>query len=509
MNVQAGILLMLVLAAALQVAAAGFALALIPASGMRKSWAVVSLALILLAVRSLYLVRTGTSLIDAALALAISALLLAGAIGTRSVFATMRRAKELLDAESQGEAVFAGRAGALIVLLDAEGAIRDVNERTCDVLKCDAGRILGRNWFERFVGEDERPSLLESYRQLVASSFANDEYVEYDVTDDEGLAHTIVWHRRVLRDQQGKAVCVRSAGIDLTERRKLEDELAFRSLLLDHTNDAVLVYHLDGTIVYANDTACVYRGRRREEMVGSNVKAMLRPEECAAFDVHMDTVRGGSCVTFETAAVGADGSIRPLESRVCPATVGGDLVVETARDITERREAEAAIRRLAYSDPLTGLPNRVVLYDRASQSIARARRTGERLAVLFLDLDDLKGVNDTLGHAAGDELLRTIGGRLAEAFRGEDTVARIGGDEFVVLAAVDDVSRAETVAARVGALMAEPFPVGGMIIKSRLSVGVAVFPDDGDDLDALLLRADATMYAEKGKSRFLDSQAAG
>jgi len=218
-----------------------------------------------------------------------------------------------------------------------------------------------------------------------------------------------------------------------------------------------------------------------------------------------ETVERGSCVTYETEAVSRDGIVRPLEARVCPASLGGDrLVIDVARDITERREAESAIRRLAYTDHLTGLPNRVLLFDRAQLALARTRRSGERQALLFMDLDNLKRVNDSLGHAAGDELLRQVGERLAATFRGEDTVARIGGDEFVVFVRVSDAADAEAVAGRVIELIDAPFVVGGDEIYSSASIGVAVAPEDGTDLDELIAKADAAMYVakEQGRNRY-------
>jgi len=146
----------------------------------------------------------------------------------------------------------------------------------------------------------------------------------------------------------------------------------------------------------------------------------------------------------------------------------------------------------------------VLLFDRARQALARAQRSGERQALLFMDLDNLKRVNDSLGHAAGDDLLRQVGERLGTTFRGEDTVARIGGDEFVVFARVSDVMDAEVVAGRIIELIDEPFVVGGEEIYSSASIGVVVAPEDGTDLDELIAKADAAMYSakEQGRDRY-------
>jgi diguanylate cyclase (GGDEF)-like protein/PAS domain S-box-containing protein len=264
----------------------------------------------------------------------------------------------------------------------------------------------------------------------------------------------------------------------------------------------VLAYRLDGVIVYANSTACAYRGTTREEMIGANVRRFVPARDLDALAIHLETMAAGSSVRFETEAVDREGIVRPLESQASPVLLAGErLVVEVSRDVTDRREAESATRRLAFTDSLTGLANRVRLQDRASVAIARARRSDELIALLFMDLDRLKAVNDTIGHAAGDELLRQVGERLRSMFREEDAVARVGGDEFVGFARVDSVTAAETVASRLVAIMEEPFAIGGREIRSSASVGVAVFPVHGDGLEELMARADAAMYAAKDRGR--------
>jgi diguanylate cyclase (GGDEF)-like protein/PAS domain S-box-containing protein len=496
---------MLYLGAIVSVAAAGFALLLIPVSRMRVSWLLVCLALGLQALRRIIAVADHATLWEAISGLAVSSLLLAGLVGIRHVFLMLRRTKQLLDTELGTGAVIENRAGAAIVILDPDGRILEINESTRVLLKAGKRSLVGVDWFSTFVPEERREETRASWERLAVSGGGNDEYVEYVLTDLEGQEHSVVWHRRLLRDAEGRTIGVRSAGVDLTDSTLLEKELAFRSLLLDHTNDSVIVYRFDGTVVYANDIACTYRGLRREDIVGTDIRRLVLPRDRDAFAIHLETVERGSCVTFETETVDRGGVVRPLEAHVCPVSLGGErLVVDVARDITERREAESAIRRLAYMDHLTGLPNRVLLYDRANQALARVCRSGEHQALLFLDLDNLKRVNDTSGHAAGDELLRQVGERLASTFRGEDTVARIGGDEFVVFVRVADAAEAEIVAGRVISLLNQPFVVGGDEIYSSVSVGMAIAPDHGTDLDGLIAKADAAMYVakEQGRDRY-------
>jgi len=168
----------------------------------------------------------------------------------------------------------------------------------------------------------------------------------------------------------------------------------------------------------------------------------------------------------------------------------------------ERREALARIEHQAYHDPLTGLPNRRLLSDRLLQAIAHASRRGERLALLFLDLDDFKAFNDSLGHAFGDELLRRIGQRLHDNLRASDTLARIGGDEFVVLA-MDVPSRdaADHLVDKLLEALRKPMVLDTISFAIRASAGVALYPDDGSDETTLLRHADAAMYELKQGKR--------
>jgi diguanylate cyclase (GGDEF)-like protein len=181
------------------------------------------------------------------------------------------------------------------------------------------------------------------------------------------------------------------------------------------------------------------------------------------------------------------------------------------RDITERRQAEARIEYLAHHDALTGLPNRVLLRDRFEHAVAAADRTRTRAAMLFLDLDNFKVVNDTLGHVAGDKLLLEAVARLSRCTRESDTISRQGGDEFILL--LRDIPEQETVERIAGEVLdqlAEPVEINGHLMNASCSIGIAMYPEDGSDFDSLLQKADAAMYNAKGAGRntfrFYDEQ---
>ena len=198
-----------------------------------------------------------------------------------------------------------------------------------------------------------------------------------------------------------------------------------------------------------------------------------------------------------------DGTLVDVEYFGCPVRFNScESVLNMAHDVTERREHDQAIEHQATHDLLTGLPNRALFLDRLALAIRRAERHRGRLAVMFVDLDKFKHVNDTLGHAAGDQLLRTVGTRLAQCVREADTVARLGGDEFVLL--LDHPLGENTpalVAERVAGRLGEPVTLGGHEHVVTGSIGISMYPDDGFQAEELLRQADLAMYRAKEGGR--------
>ena len=179
---------------------------------------------------------------------------------------------------------------------------------------------------------------------------------------------------------------------------------------------------------------------------------------------------------------------------------GGDqqhLLIFSIRDITARKQAEAALEHQALHDALTDLPNRVLLHDRLQQAIRAAQRDQTAVALLIMDLDRFKEVNDTFGHHTGDQLLEQLGERLGSVLRGSDTIARLGGDEFAVLLPTATLEDANHIAARLLELLEEPFSLGGLQLEIDASIGIALSPEHGTDADTLLRRADVAMYIAK------------
>jgi diguanylate cyclase (GGDEF)-like protein len=172
------------------------------------------------------------------------------------------------------------------------------------------------------------------------------------------------------------------------------------------------------------------------------------------------------------------------------------------RDIDDRKKAEATILHMAYHDALTGLPNRLLFNDRMNVSMSAAQRNNKRFAVMMLDLDKFKHINDSMGHSIGDQLLQSVGNRLRGRLRKSDTVARMGGDEFMLLLPeINQREDAEIIAKKIVDSFQRPFILGNNDLKVTTSIGIAVYPDDGADFDTLKKSADIAMYKAKEKGR--------
>ncbi|NCO66726.1 MAG: hypothetical protein AUK32_09985 [Candidatus Aquicultor secundus] len=297
---------------------------------------------------------------------------------------------------------------------------------------------------------------------------------------------------------------------DITEHRRRHDSL------LEAKERVEQIYNIIPSAIFTVDTNnnLTSFNKAAEEITGFSAKEIIG-KKCTTFAVG-PCARGCGLLEF------ADQIDEPIIGKICEIeTKSGEIRiisknmdilrdtrgnviggVESFEDITERKIAEETIKYMAYYDSLTGLPNRTLFNDRLSAALGHAHRNNERLAVLFIDLDNFKIINDTLGHAVGDELLQAVAERLKKCVRIEDTIARLGGDEFVIMSSrVDNPEHAAALAKRLLETIRPPFNLEERDFHITTSIGIALYPNDGEDNQALLKNADTALYSAKGLGR--------
>ncbi|AMW06923.1 hypothetical protein GEMMAAP_15700 [Gemmatimonas phototrophica] len=285
----------------------------------------------------------------------------------------------------------------------------------------------------------------------------------------------------------------------MRQRALTESESRFRQLV-EQSPEAIAV-HRRGYLIYVNGAGAALIGAASSNaLVGRRAADFLHPD-----DTVLAQQRRAGTARLQYRLVRTDGELREVEAvSVAIEYEGADAVQTVFRDITERKALEARLRHEAFHDGLTGLANRALFRDRLEHALMLSRRqAGVELAVLFLDLDDFKGINDSLGHEAGDRVLQAVALRIREETRGADTVARFGGDEFaILLEGVPSETEALAIVTRIKAALRKPLMIDGRLMTIAASIGIA-FGRSGNDVESLLRNADVAMYEAKeaGKAR--------
>lgn len=292
---------------------------------------------------------------------------------------------------------------------------------------------------------------------------------------------------------------------------RLQESEKLHRYMVNGSPDIVYMLDRDGRFTFLNDRIESLLGFRKGELVGMHYSALVYPEDLdRAHYAFTKTDDGGlpRCVEMRFKSRDNNFAARHFETSSIPVELGAadgngrarfSTVYGVARDITDRKKAEEMIYFQAYYDLLTGLPNRTLFKDHLALAIAQAKRNGQPFAVMFLDLDRFKVVNDTLGHMAGDELLQAVGARLRDCLREGDTLARVGGDEFtILLPAIDSKEDASKIAGKILLALKRPFVLENQELFVSVSIGIAIYPQDGETLDALIKNADIAMYHMKG-----------
>jgi diguanylate cyclase (GGDEF)-like protein/PAS domain S-box-containing protein len=338
-------------------------------------------------------------------------------------------------------------------------------------------------------------------RRTLSSLFS-----EYRMIAGDGRVVWVSEKAAVVEDEETGTLYWQGVMVDITDRRQAEDGLAaserrFRSVF-DAAAIGVMTLALDGTIVEANTTLESICGYDHAALEGHGLTDLLHADDAPSLD-EFESISSGRAdrCEYEHRLRRRDGSMtwcRTVMALVRDGAGRPAQVTAMLEDISDRKEAEATLVHKTLHDPLTGLPNRQLFLQRLEW--ARSERLASRsgVAVVFIDMDGFKAVNDTHGHHAGDELLVAVARRLREAVRPSDDVARYGGDEFLVLAgAVDTVDDATQLAWRLANTLRAPFRVDGQIVRVTASLGIAFSSNPQEDTEELVRKADAAMYIAK------------
>jgi diguanylate cyclase (GGDEF)-like protein/PAS domain S-box-containing protein len=429
----------------------------------------------------------------------------AGALAMVTDITERKRAEEALrHSEERFRKVFETTPVILSITRERDFVFVDVNDAFCEATGWTRGEAMGRTDLELGLWPD-----LDERQAMIAMLLAQGEMhdVEWRMRTRSGDVRHILGSTERIR--LGDEPCVLVVGQDITERKRASEEMRKLSGAVEQTADSIMITDRRGVIEYVNPAFVHTTGFTPAEAIGRTPSIVKSGRHDEAFYREMwGTILAGGVYRDVMINRRKDGSLYYEEKTITPLkSESGEIThfVSSAKDITERMQVQERLQYLAHHDDLTRLPNRVLFLDRLSQALIRAHFHHRILAVLFLDLDHFKNINDSLGHNVGDQFLEATAVRLASCVREGDTVARLGGDEFAVLlediAHIEDISM---VARKVLAAFASPFTVEAHELYLTTSIGVSLYPDDGADGHTLLKHADAAMYRAKelGRNNF-------
>ncbi len=396
--------------------------------------------------------------------------------------------------------------------IDLAGTFTYVNAAACEIFGYSREEIIGLN-YRQYTDKPNAQKAFTVFNRIYRTGVSEKLY-DYELTGKDGARRQVELSASLIVDEEGNPTGFRGTARDVTESKQMEERLRrseerYRTIIED-MGDAYFEIDLAGKLIFANDALCRILGYPREELIGMYSRQYAAEK----------TIRGITAVLSSIYKTGAP--VRAHVFELIPKH-GGRIHTEIslslikdkegrpagfrgiARDITERREYERQIHHLATHDILTGLPNRFLFLEMLQQSIEVAGRSKQQFALLFVDLDGFKYVNDTFGHEAGDQLLILYASRLRQALRASDYVARLGGDEFVILVReVSSTKNLVTLVKKILEAVREPVTLGGRELFFTASIGISVFPQDGRDKETLMKTADIAMYSskEKGSSNY-------
>ena len=387
-------------------------------------------------------------------------------------------------------------------LKDAEGRFLAVNEpfaKACGI--GSSAQVVGKS------NKDVWPEdLAEKYSEQDQSTIVlrKPKHTEERLIEQGELKWLEIFSTPIF-DSEGKVLGTTGFSRDITQRKWAEEQLRLTAKIFESSHDSIVITDNDGNIISANPAFSEITGYAIEEVVGKNPRILNAGKQPREFYEEMwKTLRQYGYWNGEVWNRRKDGGIYAgrLSINVLRDEAGNvSHYIGVTSDITEYKAAQERIRNLAYFDQLTGLPNRSLLRDRVNQLIATAQRERQEFAVLFIDLDNFKNVNDSLGHHAGDLLLQGVAERLSASVREMDTVSRLGGDEFVVILPGVGAEGAKQVARKIISQIANIYSIESHNLTVTTSMGISIYPVDATDMESLLKHADTALYRAKAKGK--------
>ena len=358
-----------------------------------------------------------------------------------------------------------------------------------------------------FIYPDDREKAWQSIQDILDGR-SSIHIIEYRMIHKNGSLRWILDHAKVVqRDQNGRPIRMCGTHADITERKAAEEELRIAAAAFE-SQEGMIVTDAKNIIIKVNQAFINITGYTDKEAIGQTPQHLLRSgrQDAAFYTAMWDSIQQTGAWQGEIWNRRKNGEVYPewLTITVVKGTDGETThYVATLTDITERKAAEEIIKQLAFYDSLTQLPNRRLLQERLKHSIEVERREGKQLALLMLDLDRFKAVNDNLGHSAGDELLQQVAKRITTRLREMDVVARLGGDEFIVL--LEDITHPENaarIAEEIVADLSKPFQLSQSDdVRIGVSIGISLYPQHGDSPETLMVNADTALYQAKERGR--------